>query len=92
VPADISGRAKWVTAAVVLLALLTANVISVKLCGEFEFWLSLIKVVMNILVIALGLSIILFAFGDVARRQPSPTSGATGGCSPGARPSSLSRS
>jgi amino acid transporter, AAT family len=60
-------QGQWVTAAVVLLALLTANLISVKLFGEFEFWFSLIKVVMNILVIALGLSIILFAFGDVGQ-------------------------
>ena len=44
---------------------MTANLISVKLFGEFEFWFSRIEVMMNILVIALGLSIILFAFGDV---------------------------
>jgi L-asparagine transporter-like permease len=57
-----------VTAAVVLLALLTANHISVKLFGEFEFWLFVIEVVTIILVIALGLSIILFArFGDVGQ-------------------------
>ena len=55
----------WVTAAVVLLPLLTANPISVKLFGRFEFCFSLIKVVMNIVVIALGLSIIPFAFGDL---------------------------
>jgi L-asparagine transporter-like permease len=58
-----SDTPEWVTAAVVTLALLTANLISVKLFGEFEFWFFLIKVVMNILVIALGLSIILSAFG-----------------------------
>jgi hypothetical protein len=74
---------QWVSAAVVLLALLTANLISVKLFGEFEFWFSLIEVVTIILVIALGLSIILFArLATWARRQPSPTSGATGSCSP----------
>ncbi len=56
--ADISGRANRFTAAVVLLTLLTANLNSVKLFGEFEFWFSRIKVVMNILVIALGLGII----------------------------------
>jgi AAT family amino acid transporter len=61
------GIPQWVSAAVALLSLLTANLISVKLFGEFEFWFSLIKVVTIILVIALGLSIIEFAFGDVSQ-------------------------
>lgn len=54
---------QWVTAAVVLGALLLANLISVAIFGEFEFWFSMIKVVTIVGAIVLGLAVIVFGFG-----------------------------
>ncbi|RZQ64656.1 amino acid permease [Amycolatopsis suaedae] len=54
---------QWVTAAVVLGLLFLANLISVKVFGEFEFWFSMIKVVTIVGAILLGLAVILFGFG-----------------------------
>src|SRR3984893_2742439 len=45
--------------------LYTANLITVKLFGEIEFWFALIKVVTIVAVIVIGLTIILFKFGDL---------------------------
>ncbi|WP_158891253.1 amino acid permease [Amycolatopsis anabasis] len=54
---------QWVTAAVVLGVLFLANLISVKIFGEFEFWFSMIKVVTIVGAILLGLAVIIFGFG-----------------------------
>jgi AAT family amino acid transporter len=54
---------QWVTAAVVLGVLFLANLISVKLFGEFEFWFSMIKVVTIVGAIVLGVAVIVFGFG-----------------------------
>lgn len=54
---------QWLTAAVVLGALFLANLISVKVFGEFEFWFSMIKVVTIVGAIILGLAVIIFGFG-----------------------------
>lgn len=54
---------QWVTAAVVLGVLFLANLISVKVFGEFEFWFSMIKVVTIVGAIVLGLAVIVFGIG-----------------------------
>ncbi|MFF7250359.1 amino acid permease [Embleya sp. NPDC008237] len=54
---------QWVTALVVLLVLFAANLISVKLFGEFEFWFSMIKVTAIIGMILVGIGVLLFGFG-----------------------------
>jgi L-asparagine transporter-like permease len=54
---------QWATAAVVLGGLFLANLISVKVFGEFEFWFSMIKVVTIVGAILLGLAVIIFGFG-----------------------------
>ncbi|AIJ26050.1 amino acid permease [Amycolatopsis methanolica] len=54
---------QWVTAAVVLGLLFLANLISVKVFGEFEFWFSMIKVVTIVGAIVLGLAVIVFGIG-----------------------------
>ncbi|UDL90828.1 amino acid permease [Mesorhizobium sp. PAMC28654] len=51
---------QWIPALCAVMVLYGANVISVKLYGEIEFWLSLVKVVTILAMIALGSVIIFF--------------------------------
>ncbi|MFF5492017.1 amino acid permease [Streptomyces aquilus] len=63
------GIPQWVTALVFLVVLFTANLISVKLFGEIEFWASMIKVTALIGMIVIGLGVLTFGFsnaGDTA--------------------------
>lgn len=60
---------QWVTALVFLVVLFGANLISVKLFGEIEFWFSMVKVTAIIGMIVIGLGVITFGFsaaGDTA--------------------------
>lgn len=60
---------QWVTALVFLVVLFAANLISVKLFGEIEFWASMIKVTALIGMIVIGLGVLTFGFsnaGDTA--------------------------
>ncbi|QWF77220.1 D-serine/D-alanine/glycine transporter [Amycolatopsis sp. CA-230715] len=59
---------QWVTAAVVLGVLYLANLISVKVFGEFEFWFSMIKVVTIVGAILLGLAVIIFGWGPAGEQ------------------------
>jgi AAT family amino acid transporter len=56
---------QWVTALAVVLLLYAANLISVGVFGEFEFWFALIKVVTIVGIIAIGVAIIVFGFGPL---------------------------
>ena len=58
---------QWVPALITLGLLYSANLITVKLFGEIEFWFALIKVVTIVAMIVLGLTIILFKFGDLGK-------------------------
>ncbi len=58
---------QWVPALVTLGLLYSANLITVKLFGEIEFWFALIKVSTIVAVIGIGLMIILFKFGDLGK-------------------------
>jgi len=58
---------QWVPALVTLGLLYSANLITVKLFGEIEFWFALIKVITIVAVIGIGLTIILFKFGDLGK-------------------------
>ncbi|WP_430379463.1 amino acid permease [Streptomyces sp. B1-3] len=58
------GIPQWVTALVFLVVLFTANLISVKLFGEIEFWASMIKVTALIGMIVIGLGVLTFGFSD----------------------------
>lgn len=53
----------WITALVVLAIMFAANLISVRLFGEGEFWFSAIKVTAIIGMILLGLGVLLFGIG-----------------------------
>lgn len=60
---------QWVTALVFLILLYGANLISVKLFGEIEFWFSMVKVTALIGMIVIGLGVVTFGFsaaGDTA--------------------------
>ncbi|QLY27646.1 amino acid permease [Nocardia huaxiensis] len=54
---------QWVTALVVLGIMFVANLVSVKLFGEGEFWFSAIKVVAILAMIVIGLGVLIFHFG-----------------------------
>jgi amino acid transporter, AAT family len=55
---------QWVTALVFLLVLFGANLISVKLFGEIEFWFSMVKVTALIGMIVIGLGVLTFGFSS----------------------------
>lgn len=57
---------QWVTALVVLAVLFVANIISVKLFGEGEFWFSIIKVTAIVLMIVIGIGVLVFGFGHAS--------------------------
>ncbi|CAM5631595.1 Putrescine transporter PotE [Streptomyces griseomycini] len=60
---------QWTSALVFLIILFAANLISVKLFGEIEFWFSMIKVTAIIGMIVIGLGVLTLGFsqaGDTA--------------------------
>ncbi|MGW1253762.1 amino acid permease [Streptomyces sp. NPDC002513] len=52
----------WVLAAVLLIGAL--NLVSVKVFGELEFWLSLVKIVAIVAMILAGIAVIVFGLGN----------------------------
>src|SRR5829696_3044363 len=54
---------QWVTALVMVTVLYTANLIAVRLFGEFEFWFAAIKIVTIVGLNFIGLAVILFSIG-----------------------------
>ncbi|MET8471732.1 amino acid permease [Streptomyces sp. NPDC006422] len=52
----------WVLAAVVIVGAL--NLVSVKVFGELEFWLSLVKIVAIVAMILVGIAVIAFGLGS----------------------------
>ncbi|QBS46537.1 amino acid permease [Nocardia sp. CS682] len=56
----------WITALVVLALMFAANLISVRLFGEGEFWFSAIKVTAIIGMILLGIGVLTIGFGHAA--------------------------
>ncbi|MFE3762356.1 amino acid permease [Streptomyces sp. NPDC059104] len=60
---------RWVTALAFLVILYVANLISVKIFGEIEFWFSMVKVTALIGMIVIGIGVVTFGFsqaGDTA--------------------------
>ena len=57
------GVPRWIWVLSVVLVVGAANLISVKVYGELEFWFSLVKVVAIIGMIAGGAAILIFGFG-----------------------------
>lgn len=54
----------WLPGLIAITTLVLANLISVKMFGELEFWFALVKVVTIILMIIAGLGLILFGIGN----------------------------
>ncbi|WP_405496624.1 amino acid permease [Nocardia sp. NBC_00511] len=54
---------QWVTALVVLGVMFLANLISVRMFGEGEFWFSTIKVTAIVAMILIGIGVLIFGFG-----------------------------
>ncbi|CPY71252.1 Putative amino acid permease [Mycobacteroides abscessus] len=65
------GIPQWVTALVVLLILFGANLISVKIFGEAEFWFSMIKVTAILGMIIIGIGVLLPISGLGPETGPS---------------------
>lgn len=59
------GLPQWIPALAAVVVLYGANMIAVRLYGEIEFWLSLIKVVTILAVIVVGLGFILVGAGGL---------------------------
>ncbi|MCX5212707.1 amino acid permease [Kitasatospora sp. NBC_00240] len=58
------GIPQWCSALVFLLILYAANLISVKLFGEIEFWFSMVKVTAIIGMILIGIGVLTLGFSD----------------------------
>jgi AAT family amino acid transporter len=54
----------WLPGLIAITTLVLANLISVRMFGELEFWFALVKVVTIILMIVAGLGVIIFGFGN----------------------------
>ncbi|NYI08149.1 amino acid permease [Allostreptomyces psammosilenae] len=73
---------QWVTALAVLVALFGANLVSVRLFGEVEFWFSMIKVIAIVGMILIGLGVLTVGFGDAADTASVTHLWADGGLAP----------
>lgn len=56
---------QWIPALVSLAILFAMNMMKVRVFGELEFWLSLIKIIAIIMLIVVGISIIVFGYGGI---------------------------
>ena len=72
----------WIPALVTLAVLYGVNLIAVGVFGEFEFWFAMIKVVTIIALIAIGLVVILFGFGELGQTASFSNLWAHGGFAP----------
>jgi AAT family amino acid transporter len=54
----------WLPGLIAIITLVLANLISVKMFGELEFWFALVKVVTIVLMIIAGLGLIIFGIGN----------------------------
>ena len=57
---------QWVPALASVVVLLGANLASVRLFGETEFWLAIVKIVAILAFIASGIFIVVFGIGDLS--------------------------
>ncbi|TLS42877.1 amino acid permease [Streptomyces montanus] len=72
----------WTTAAVALVVLFAANLVSVKIFGELEFWFSTIKVTAIVAMIVIGVGILTFGFSSVGDTASVSHLWADGGFAP----------
>ncbi|WP_327249966.1 amino acid permease [Streptomyces sp. NBC_01320] len=72
----------WATAATALAVLFIANLVSVKVFGELEFWFSTIKVVAIIAMLVIGVGVLTFGFSSVGDTASVTHLWADGGFAP----------
>ncbi|AJC60739.1 amino acid permease [Streptomyces sp. 769] len=72
----------WATAAVALAVLLIANLVSVKVFGELEFWFSTVKVVAITAMIVIGIGVLTFGFSSLGHTASIRHLWADGGFAP----------
>lgn len=72
----------WATAAVALTVLFIANLVSVRLFGELEFWFSTIKVTAIIAMIVIGIGVLTFGFSSLGHTASVQHLWADGGFAP----------
>ncbi|MCZ8515250.1 amino acid permease [Paenibacillus filicis] len=58
------GVPRWIWALAALVIMSLVNMIAVKAYGELEFWFALIKIVTVLFMIAIGIAMIAFGFGN----------------------------
>nr|WP_190131190.1 amino acid permease [Streptomyces mashuensis] len=76
------GFAQWKTALIALVVLTCANLISVKMFGELEFWFALIKITAIVGMILIGLGVLVIGFGDAGDTASVSHLWADGGIAP----------
>ena len=62
------GVPQWLPALGALIVLLAANLISVRVFGEIEFWFALIKIVAIVAFVVSGVAIVLFGLGKLGHQ------------------------
>lgn len=58
------GLPQWIPGVFLIIIIATANLVSVRFYGEFEFWFALIKVVTIVAMILIGAALIFFGWGN----------------------------
>ncbi|MFF3541553.1 amino acid permease [Streptomyces platensis] len=72
----------WATAATALVVLLAANLVSVTLFGELEFWFATVKVVAIVAMIVIGVGVLTFGFSSLGHSASVQHLWADGGFAP----------
>ncbi|WP_017240876.1 amino acid permease [Streptomyces sp. SS] len=72
----------WATAATALIVLLIANLVSVKVFGELEFWFATVKVVAIVAMIVIGVGVLTFGFSSLGQTASVRHLWADGGFAP----------
>jgi amino acid transporter, AAT family len=73
---------QWLPALASVLVLLGANLVSVRMFGEAEFWFALIKIVAIVAFILSGIVILVFGIGDLGQQAAVSNLWARGGFFP----------
>lgn len=73
---------QWVPPLVALPILYGVNLIAVEVFGELEFWFALIKVITIVAMLAIGLGVIVFGFGDLGKTASFTNLWSHGGFAP----------
>ncbi|MFC9229880.1 amino acid permease [Streptomyces decoyicus] len=74
--------AQWKTALIALVVLTGANLISVKIFGELEFWFAMIKVTAILGMILIGVGVLILGFSDAGDTASVTHLWADGGIAP----------